>query len=227
MYLEVKMTKEERKRREKTLINYTGIDKDIRERRKWKHEDVVKRCQGLISIRTLQAYESGKINATAPKLMLLSDVYNVSIDSLLKRNMNPVLLKENKKIVRYEKVKDHYERNSKTGYYYLDENIKETTELGAITLDEDCLPLRLPRGTTILIDTSPSSFIIEENTHVKVMLNIKGEIYPTTLAHTPLPRHKMLFTYMNKDNRPIHITKKEIDENELILGVIKKAIIDF
>ena len=220
------MTKEEKQKLKKRLINYTGIDAELRKKRGWTMDEVLQRCHGLMSKRTLQDYENGSTEATSSNLMLLSDAFHVPIDVLLGREMNPVLYFENKKIIRYVKKNNQYERNSNTGYYYIDENIQENTELAAITLDEDSLALRLPRGTTILIDTSPNSYIIKEKMHINVMLNIKGELFPTTLAHTPLPRHKMLFTYINKDNKPILASKKEIDENELILGVIKKAIID-
>jgi transcriptional regulator with XRE-family HTH domain len=208
-----------------SYIDYSGIDQNIRKSRNLTLDEVVKRCHGTISKKTLISYEQGQTDAKASNLMMLSYVLDTSIDALLKRK-NTYSFGENHMITRYKLSADgRYEQQPKSENFVFDNNLKESKKLVAVDLMSDSLLLKMPMGTTLLVDMN--LYIIDQidNKGVYALLRDKDYYYPSVVKFTPTPRRKNSYTYLNQNMMPIIATKDEIDI--ILIGTIKKAIKDF
>lgn len=223
------MTKENEILIIKDPFEYTGIDPTIREKRGLTHEEVVKRTGGKISVRTLKAYEKGETDATASRLMALSKALDTTTDALLKIKTTTMLAYENSRIPKYVKDKKNIYRRSRKeeDFYYIDSNIEDFSEMAAVVLDTHSTVLNLPVGTTLLVDTSRDCFNNLEGKSVKILLVIKGKLFPTVLSHNPQTRRKHTYTISKPDNSHLTLTREQLLENKSFIGIIKKAILDF
>ena len=205
-------------------VDYTGIDADIRKSRNLSQEELVKRCYGTISKKTLISYEHGLTDAKASNLMMLSYVLDTSIDALLKRK-NKYTYGESHMITRYQlDANGTYTQCPQSDNFTFDNNLPESKRLVAVDLMSDSILLKMPKGTTLIIEMG---FFIDHfgSKGSYVLLRDKNVYYPSIVKLTPTPRRKNTYTYLDQDMTPIQTDKDGIDT--ILIGTIKKAVKDF
>jgi transcriptional regulator with XRE-family HTH domain len=206
-------------------VDYSGIDKDIRLSRNLTLDETVKRCYGAFTKKTLISYEQGQTDAKASNLMLLSYVYDTSIDALLKRK-NKYAIGETNMITRFQLDSyGKYRKSPQNENFVFDSNLNDSKKLVAIDLLSDSILLKMPKGTTLIVDMN--LFVISQISEggVYALLRDNEFHYPSIVRLTPTSRRKNTYTYLDKNMMPNQTDKDGIDT--LLIGIIKKAIKDF
>jgi transcriptional regulator with XRE-family HTH domain len=208
-----------------SYVDYSGIDQGIRTSRNLTLDEVVKQCYGTISKKTLISYEQGHTDAKASNLMMLSYVLDTSIDALVKRK-NKYLFGESHMITRYKLDSlGRYEKCPQSENFVFDNNLNESKKLVAVDLLSDSLLLKMPRGTTLIIDMNLHVINQINEQGVYALLRDKEFYYPSIVRLTPTSRRKNTYTYLDQNMIPIQTGKDDIDT--ILIGIIKKAIKDF
>lgn len=217
---------------------YKGINANVRKSRGLSVEDLIELCDIKMCKKTINNYENGKTDLSVKKLLSIAKALRTSPEVLLGLEMTPLQSAQNNKIVKY---KHHFTLNEykddKDKYFFFDEGlvrkendikVKNTAyELVALDLQEDSSLLHVPKGTTLIVDRTFDDLNDNPDTPKKVLLQVNQKFYPTKLFYVGTSRNKNLYSYENIDGNLIQVNKKEIFNNPLFFGLIKKAVLDY
>jgi transcriptional regulator with XRE-family HTH domain len=230
---------------------YPRLSADVRKRAGFTQAEVVREVKNQISINSLRNYEAGLRDTPASVLMLLSKLYECSIETLLDHTFFSTDIKDYTNFSTAISTLDNdvpiLKSAESQAIYHLDQNINtDRYEYRYVVLEKSDETLHLPAGTRFLVQLAGSKKIdiIEEEERIYLLTSnkyrfpnkknkknhIRGHT-PNRISTTFLSKASLLNTYVDTKLVIYYDAGKLKTTNlrsfrSMVDGIVIKIIID-